>query len=275
MAHEILIDPIQRETFDKIYRARKARAERFKSLDSKRKNLAEDLVAREEAYKKAKLEERTNERNEHLELEKLKREGERLRKMKEQKYGKEAEEAENERRQQIAAQQKDRDEVGPLDTTLRLKWLRKQLPFLELGNDSIYSKLPVPTSSIDSIVVSAKLAGNPKTKYGTALVSFRTLSAAVKVVEAATSKQMEGIEATWASGQEPEIVRSRRERGPADGQTSPVQAEKPATNGRAATIQPPRLDETNVLDKMRAREQERARMEEEIRNQDAHDEGLA
>ena len=57
-ASQILLDPIQRATFDKLLAARTAHKLRFAALDSKRKQMADELERSENEYKRRKGEER-------------------------------------------------------------------------------------------------------------------------------------------------------------------------------------------------------------------------
>jgi len=281
LAHEILIDPGKRDSYDKIYKARQARAERFKSLDNKRKNLAEDLVAREEAYKKARVEERQKERQEKMELERLKEEGERLRKAREEKIDAQAKELKEEQKKRHAQAAQRENEPGLLDTTVRLKWPRKQFPALEVDSEAITSllgKLGIAPSAIDSVAISSKMATNPKLKNATAMVALKSLTAAVKVVESSNSAALTAIEATWASGQEPEMVRAARERESSSTEGVPASSSSSSSKQEQSAAPPPpsppsmsTLNEDSILEQLRARERERERMEEEIRRQDAED----
>lgn len=227
------------------------------------------MAAREEAYKKARTEERQKERNEQAELERLKSEGERLRKAKEQKHEDTAKQLQEE---ESRRQQEERDkqgQLGDLDTTVRLKWPRKSFPQLEQDKDAIRSLLPAQAAiNLDSIVLSSKMASNPKLKSGTAVVSFKTLTSAVAVVDASGQGKLAGIEVSWASGTEPEAV--SRQKGRAAEQSR--KRSPPREDHAEPIMKLPKLDENSVLDKLRARERERERMEEEIRRQDAEDE---
>ena len=205
----------------------------------------------------------------------MKEEGERLRKAKERRYEKENKDAEGDRNRITVTEQQDRNELGPLDTTIRLKWQRKQFPQWENGFEVISGCLPVETTSIDSIVVSSKLAINPKLTKGTALVVLKTLTAAIKVLEAAGKGKLGAIEASWASGQEPTLLSMTKEREKGMGPNGKAQAAEDVTKKRSSPSKVSNLDENSVLDQLRARERERKKMEEEIRKQDVEDEMAA
>ena len=152
---------------------------------------------------------------------------------------------------------------------MRLKWTRKAFPALEQDKEAIRALLPAQASiNIDSIVISGKMTSNPKLKSGTAVVSFKTLTSAVTSVEASGQGKLAGIEVTWASGQEPEIVTKQKASAVEDKRKREEQDEQ----DEAPMMKVPKLDENSVLDQLRARERERERMEEEIRRQDAEEE---
>lgn len=68
---------------DAKLRLKQARAERFKSYDTKRKNLVEELEERERAFKKARTEKQAEEVATWRDTERIKEEGKRLREQKE------------------------------------------------------------------------------------------------------------------------------------------------------------------------------------------------
>ena len=267
---------MKRESFDKIFKSRAARAERFTALNSQRKGFAADLAAREEAFKKARTEERQAAASERAELERLKAEGERMRREREQRAEDSSKALQEEEDRRVAEERAKQDALGPLDTTVRIKWPRKLFPRLELDADAVLALLPPQASiNVDSVVLSGKMADNPKLKYGTALVALKTVTAAVKTVEAAGKGKLEGIEVSWAGGKEPEIVRRQRESEAMASSKSKrrSEAEQPDPVAREPKI--PKLNEDSVLDQLRARERERERLEEEIRQQDEADEAAA
>lgn len=78
-AYELLLDPLRRLALDAKLRLKQARAERFKGYDNKRKNLVEELEAREREFKKARVEKQKEEVERWQETEKIKEEGRKLR----------------------------------------------------------------------------------------------------------------------------------------------------------------------------------------------------
>lgn len=205
----------------------------------------------------------------------MKQEGERLRRAKEQKQDDEIKAQEDTLRQNAEKERLAQNELGPLDTTVRLKWQRKLHPSFELDEEAITTKLPVNKSSIESIVISTKMAANPKLKSGTAMVALKTLTAAVTLVDASSKGSLEGVEISWAGGQEPEVIQKARERDQAaannnrHGSASSKRSASNTPEPKQQNFKLPKLDETDILSKMRAREKERERLEEEIRQQDA------
>lgn len=121
--------------------------------------------------------------------------------------------AEEARRREAAAASSSH-ELGPLDTTLRIKWLKSIHPSIDSAESvtTLLSVLLAPSPpDIDSIAVKpAKLskdgkARKPKaTDQGSAAVAFRTLRAAVRLMEKAEEgkkdKVWDGIEVSWAGG---------------------------------------------------------------------------
>jgi hypothetical protein len=155
---------------------------------------------------------------------------------------------------------------GPLDTTIRLKWPRKAYP--EYDSTSQLASLLAPYGTVDSIVISDKYKTNPKLKYSTAVVSFRTIAAAVRCLDDAGAKgtPLEQVEGKWASGEPPAAIRGSRQpadRPPKSTTPTPTTAPRPPLN----------INEDEVLEKLR--EAERQRLEEQIRRQDEADEAAA
>lgn len=91
-AYELLLDPLRRLALDQKLRVKKARAERYKTYDTKRKNMVEELEARERAFKKTRLDKKNEEIKVQTETERIKEEGRRLREQREEEIRKRDEE---------------------------------------------------------------------------------------------------------------------------------------------------------------------------------------
>ena len=186
-------------------------------------------------------------------------------------------------------------ELGPLDTTLKLKWNRANCPQYDDESTLKASILSCLTTTqiaaLDNFIVSdkskpASTASNGKTKgkskSGSAVISFKTLSAAIALYQAlggpARTPALHGLEAKWAAGEPPAAAR------PVLGtQESAAPSDRPAAQNKASAVRHlfyaayiPRLtcrlqtssDEASILQRMR----ERARLEAEIRAQDEAEE---
>lgn len=270
-AHGLLSDPARRSQFDTELAARQARAQRFAALDNKRKAMAEDLAEAERAAKRKATEaaQRSND------LARLRDEGRRLREEREARSRVAAADAEAQRLR-AAADAKTQDDakrrhvdgahdLGPLDTTLRVKWATAKRPALATP-EALMSLVSSLASSqgkieIDSVAIAPKYLADPsKAKKGSALVSFKTLASAVRVMDASTAspKDWTGVEVAWAAG-EPPAALGQSQSPPAAASPSP----QPVLESAA-------LNEERILAQMRARERERERekMMEEIRKQD-------
>lgn len=223
IAADILSDPTQRASFDALLAARNARKLRFAGLDSKRKAMAEDLDRREREFKKTKGEEDVKEREKRGELERLKEEG---RRMRESRMGVVQKDDDDERRREADERRRvEREEqsgvveLGPLDMTLKLKWARALRPALqsaEIVQAWLGTLLGALDPEVDSIALSSKFLKDPtKGKYGSGVVAFKSLRAAVRVMEAMEtgrgSSEWEGVEVDWAAGSPPAVLGKRPE----------------------------------------------------------------
>ncbi|TKA51048.1 hypothetical protein B0A53_05843 [Rhodotorula sp. CCFEE 5036] len=287
IAADVLSDPTQRASFDALLTARNARKARFAALDNKRKALAEDLEAREREFKKQKAGEATEAQRKRQELERLKEEGRRLREMKmnEANAGEQArqqEEAERDERRRAreggAAAANGGGpagvvELGPLDKTLKVKWQRSVHPSLgsvEALTTFFRTALAPHDPDLDSVVLSSKTLAQPsKGKFGSGVVAFRSLKAAVRAVKGKAADpdgMWRGFEVDWAAGQPPAALG-----GASTNPAPPVAAASPAPQPIPKTT-PVSANEDAVLAKLRQRERERERLMEEMRRQDEEEE---
>ncbi|KAG5648295.1 hypothetical protein DXG03_004867 [Asterophora parasitica] len=210
-AYELLLDPLRRLALDAKLRLKLARAERFKSYDNKRKNMVEELEARERAFKKARVEKQQAEVRQWQETEQIKDQGRRLREEKE----KELREREEENKRRAAEEAQEDVDAPPaldsLDTTVRVKYSLKAHP--ELTTFESIGKLLAPfgQTDTDSIVLSLKPPKKDATKpakFGTALVPFKQIGDAFAAVCASgqSARGLDGIEVGWVGGKEPPIL---------------------------------------------------------------------
>ncbi|GAA5990938.1 hypothetical protein JCM10908_000088 [Rhodotorula pacifica] len=311
IAADVLSDPTQRASFDALHAARTARKARFAALDNKRKALAEDLEARERDFKKQKAGEATEAQRRRQELERLKEEGRKLREMKmnqanageEARKREEAEQADLARRAREAAKGGAAAmngpagvvELGPLDKTLKVKWLKSVHPALaspEALTTFFRTVLAPLDPDIDSIVISSKTlaqsssTSSSKGKFGSGVVAFRSLSAAVRAVKGKAADPeglWRGFEVDWAAGHPPAALGAGQAGAtaaptpvpaPPFSRPTPVRHISPSSESALAfKSNPLGADEDSVLAKLRQRERERERLMEEMRRQDDEEVG--
>lgn len=289
-ASAILLDPIQRASFDALLAARNARKLRFAALDSKRKAMAEELERGERDFKKRKEEER----GQKSEIERLKEEGRRMREARMTgagvKEGKERDEEVDRIREAEKARRKQeaRDsgvvELGPLDTTLKLKFPRSSTLSSPADLVTFLSTLLAPAPPEVDLV----LGGGEKIPKGRASVKFRTLAAAVRVMEAKSkvgeSGGWKGVEVGWASGKRPEVLGGEEPPPPPAASSFPSAFPASVSHGvcspspdRAGLTDPssPQMlvdsDEDRILAQLRAKE--RQKMMEDLERQEAEEGG--
>lgn len=187
--------------------------------------MAQDLEQRERDFKKQKGEEDLIAKQKKSELERLKEEGRKLRESRENQAQTQVadelklrKEKEKERKELERKLQNQRDgivELGPLDKTLKIKWLKALHPTLSSTEaiTSYLERLLHPSKpDIESIVVSSKTLANPlKGKYGSGVIAFKTLSAAVRLVKGKRKAResdgdWKGFEVDWAAGSPPAVL---------------------------------------------------------------------
>jgi hypothetical protein len=199
--------------------------------------MAEDLARREEEFKRSKGFEDAKGREERGALDRLKEEGKRMREEREKKDAgvvEREEEAEKVRAKERRAKERREGndgaiELGPLDMTLKVKWLRTSRPHLvDAGLVKVWlSTLTAPQPcGIDSIAISPKfLRDTGKGKWGSAAIAFVSLKAAVRLMELCEAgkgtKEWDGVEVGWAAGECPAVLRKEEE--------VPVRASFPAS----------------------------------------------
>ncbi|BGP39559.1 hypothetical protein JCM10449v2_003510 [Rhodotorula kratochvilovae] len=230
LAADLLSDPTKRAALDAKLAAAQARKQRFAALDSKRKALAEDLEARERAFKRAKAGEVGEAQRKRQELERLKEEGRRMREARAGQAAREGKAVEEGvlRRAREEEERRAREraagagaapvvDLGPLDKTLKVKWLKAEHPGLTSADAVeafLVRALAPQKADIDSVVLSSKTLANPaKGKHGSGVVAFATLSAAVRVVkgkEADSEGRWAGFEAFANTDEDSILARLRQ-----------------------------------------------------------------
>ncbi|KAF8216275.1 hypothetical protein K438DRAFT_1914284 [Mycena galopus ATCC 62051] len=294
-SYELLLDPLRRLALDAKLRVKAARDERFKSYDNKRKNMVTELEERERAFKKAKMDQQRDEASRWQETEKIKDEGRRLREERENELRRREQEA----RQPPAEDDMEAPSLDPLDTTIRLKYKLSAHPQLTTSAALAALLAPFGATDTESIVISSKApkkSPDKPPKHATALVPFKQIGDAFAAVCASgrADKGMDGIEAGWVGGKEPEILVWLKKMGKLSAQPLPPPAST-ATSGTAQlpqtspaassslfssfpasfptlTTEPkaaaPGMD-YEALTLMRLRQAERERLEREILEQEA------
>ncbi|KAJ7774478.1 hypothetical protein DFH07DRAFT_732782 [Mycena maculata] len=233
-SYELLLDPLRRLALDAKLRVKAARDERFKSYDNKRKNMVTELEERERAFKKAKMDQQRDEAARWEETEKIKDEGRRLREERENALRKREAEA-----RQTVDEDIEAPNLDPLDTTVRLKFKLSAHPNLTTPEALSTLLAPFGATDTESIVMSSKApkkSPDKPPKYATALVPFKQIGHAFAAVCASgrADRGMDGIEAGWVGGKEPEILGWLKKMGKLSAQPPPpVTPPSPAPPGSA------------------------------------------
>ncbi|GAA6064409.1 hypothetical protein JCM10212_001233 [Sporobolomyces blumeae] len=299
LAADLLSDPTQRASYDALVAARQAKLARFSALDSKRKAMAHDLEAREREFKRQKGHEDDERARKRHEVERLKEEGRRMRRERDEQNRKNvvglagdarqgAQEGQAQQAQRGKTDDVGRDgivDLGPLDKTLKVKWQKSLHPLLTSPKAVVsYLERQVAPLALDveSIVLSSKtLAKGTKGKFGSGVVSFKTLSAAVRVVKARGKSnedgEWQGFAVEWAAGHAPEALgddpavqprpsttsETSRPTSPLARPPSPPPSTAPNPLSASASVD---SNEDEILARLRQREREKVM--EEMRRQD-------
>lgn len=256
-AYELLLDPLRRMALDAKQRVTQAKKTRYANYDKKRKEMVDELEERERAFKKMRTEKGMEERKRKGNEERIKEEGKRMR-----------EQAELARKEQPPEDEDDQvPELGPLDTTIRIKYSLSSHPSLSTPDSLcvLFSQF----GQLDSSLVVFK----PKKKSVSALLPFKQLGHAFAAVTSSTqaSRGMEGIEVKWASGkdEEPPLLGWLRKMGKL-GASTPAVSDAEVPSPAASQTNAPGMDYEN-LTLMRLRQAERDRLEREILEAEANE----
>ncbi|KAK0201868.1 DnaJ domain-containing protein [Desarmillaria ectypa] len=285
-AYELLLDPLRRLALDAKLRVKAAKAERFKSFDTKRKAFLEELEERERSFKKARMDKQKSEVDQWQANEKIKDEGRRLREEKEKEF----------RQREQDAKKVDEDEppsIQPNDTTVRVKFSLSGHPDLTTPEALAAIFAPFGPTDTETIVLSLKApkkAPSKPPKYGTALVPFKKIGDAFAAVCASglPERGLKGIDITWVGGKEPEILGWLKRTGKLAAQPDFSSEAKPKPEPQTFSSPmfssfPETLPETvpevtvspdidyESLTLMRMRQAERERLEREILEREANE----
>ncbi|KAG8714413.1 hypothetical protein FRC08_011949 [Ceratobasidium sp. 394] len=281
-AYELLLDPTKRSALDASRKIKLARAERFAAYDSKRRGLQEELEERERAFKKARVDKAQAEQAQREEVERLGEEGRRRRKEKEEEMLKRVEE---EAKKQAPAPSSlfGQPPIGPHDTTVRLKYKLATRPTLTTPS-AIASHLavfgPVDTGAIVLSIKPNKKQPEKPPKFATALVPFEKAGDAYACYCSAgkSERGLDGVEISWVTEGEPEIIRWLRTQGKpssasaasekADTPFSSFPTSFPSQDSSTSASTAPGLDFESIT-LMRMRQMERERLEREILEEEA------
>lgn len=209
---------MKRSALDASRKIKLARAERFAAYDSKRRGLQEELEERERAFKKARVEKAKAEQAMQEEVERLGEEGRRRRKEKEETMARKTEEEQKSQQKASAPGALGEPTIGPHDTTVRLKYKLATYPTLTTA-PALASHLAV-FGTVDTGAIVISLKANKKQpekppKFATALVPFEKAGDAYACLCSAgkAGRGLEGVEVTWVTEDEPEIIKWLRTQG--------------------------------------------------------------
>jgi len=268
---------------DAKQRLKEAHQRRYAAANDKRKHMLDELEQREREFKKVKVEQQKKQQEIYRENETLMEQGRRLREQKE----KEMQQREEQARKASEPLLDEPPSLGPLDTTVRLKYSVTALPHLTTPESLATLLEQFGKADTDSIVLSVntktskkKKSSSDEVKLGTALVPFKRIGDAFAAVCMSGVKErgLEGVQISWASngGEEPELIGWLKRHGKLGAPPETPRQQKPSgSNPRLGVplsiptpTSVPGLD-FESLTLMRMREAERARLEREILEQEA------
>ncbi|XP_045170283.2 dnaJ homolog subfamily C member 17-like [Mercenaria mercenaria] len=193
-ALEILTDAAAKAAYDKILKAQKAALLRQKQYDSKRKKFKEDLEARERAAGEQKEDTAADARKLQAEIERLRKEGNRILQETQEQLRKDLEEKVN----KPSDDGVDSDDAESNTVKIKAKWKIKKGENRDEGYtkqelEDIFSKY----GEVLNIVVSVK-------KSGTAIIEYSSPYTADMAVMNVKGKEDFPLTLSWLSGQPPE-----------------------------------------------------------------------
>lgn len=242
-AFELLSDPKARAAFDTVLAAKKERKRKHDALDAEKRQLRDQLHAREHAAKKQKADVVDAERKLKAHVDALRKEGEARRKehaaslkdlLAEQHF------YANLPAQKATAPSRPVEEDDPLDRTLIFKWDKKQVKLKE-------------EAALVALLEDFAVPEMTRMKKAQAVVSFKTIENAYAVHSRATSAPAlkdTFTSISWAKGKPPDLTATE----------TPSVAEEKSAWPDLTTPATPSLDfEAVTLIRMRKAEEERQR----------------
>ncbi|KAF8503895.1 DnaJ-domain-containing protein [Hysterangium stoloniferum] len=299
-AYELLLDVTRRAALDAKLRKKIAQKARYEKFDIKRKGMQAELDEAERAAKRSKQDKGKKERERREEAERIQEEGRRMREDRENAL--KEKEIEKKTKEKEAAKAFELESLGPLDTTVRVKYPLSKYPSLITPASLAILFSAYGTIDEATIVLSmkpSKKAPNKPPKFATALIHFAKLGEAHAAVCASglESKGLKDVEVSWAGGQEPAVLANFKQKSQVN-HASMREADLPPPTASATTTfagnsssfapsfvsfpfistlflqtatvptPAPGLDYESIT-LMRLRQAERDRLEREIREQEA------
>ena len=252
IGHALLSDPATRATYDSTRTARNLRKRQNELYEGKRREMKDDLEARERGFKRARTEEEDNEEKLERELRRLAEDGKRRRKEREdalkQDVQREAEQNHSEPhgspasggRNQTNGTVNQQIGVSDLDRTIRVVWPR------DGPGESLSQEQIVKTFSTFGEVESAHMLNpkmlrigekNKKKLAQVCMVTFRSIvgsHAAIEDFPKMQGPQREICSVTWASKKSPDLFNGYQSSGNDSGSAPSTPAPKGSkTSGTA------------------------------------------
>ncbi|XP_074663150.1 dnaJ homolog subfamily C member 17-like [Tubulanus polymorphus] len=198
-ALEILTDAAARAAYDKALSAKKAAALRHQELDSKRKKLKEDLIARENAFQQQREVASKLSPAESLqkEIERLQKEGSRILREEQNRLREEMK-----KKYETTANEEDTDDIQDVSPKLRIKWKVKKSDESNAGYTYDYLMDAFKKyGEVLNLLVSSK-------KKGSGIVEFKSSQAATMAQQYEIGNPECPLTITWLSGKPKQMQKS-------------------------------------------------------------------
>ena len=199
-AHAVLSDVSARAAYDAVRSARRAKARQNELFEGKRRQMKDDLEAREKGFKRARTEDDNEERLER-ELRRLAEDGKRRRKEREEALKEDV-------NTETAGRQGDelptvQEDVSEINRTIKVRYR----PTESFGQDQVLPRLS-SFGKIETLqILNASTSKNKKKRA--CMVVYESIVGAFSAVEDFKEQQWPGFESvTWALNKEPDIISS-------------------------------------------------------------------